>query len=229
MKQITMDGINIELEKKRIKNMYLRVLPPDGRVHVTAPVRMKDEYINSFIRQKLDWIRKQQLRLQSSQSFRSLRFESGETIFYKGRKYVLLVKETAGRPGITVHDTWIEMNVRESNTPEQRKKLLDRWYREALVGDIGPLMERWMSTIGVEASGYTIRDMKTRWGTCNVKTRKVCFNLQLAKKPSECLEYVVVHELVHLLERSHNRVFQGYMDKFLPKWRTIRKELNTME
>lgn len=228
MKQFVVGDITVELEKKRIKNMYLRVLPPDGRVHISAPVRMKEEDIKGFVLNKMDWIKQQQMKLQSSQRFQTICYQTGDKIYYKGRMVVLIVTEKAGRPGVTEHDNLIEMTIKENSSPEQRKKLLDRWYKEALFRDIIPLLEGWEKTIGVKTSGFTIRDMKTRWGTCNIRTKKVCFNLRLAQKPPECLEYVVVHELVHLLEKSHNRVFKNYLDRFLPQWRSIKKELDTM-
>lgn len=228
MKQFIIGDITIELEKKRIKNMYLRVLPPDGRVNISAPVMMKEEEIKGFVLSKMDWIKKQQRKLESSQSFHKISYQTGDKIYYKGRILTLIVTEKVGRPGVTEHDNLIEMNIKENSSPEQRKRLLDCWYKEELFRDVVPLLEGWEKTIGVKTHGFTIRDMKTRWGTCNIRTKKVCFNLRLAQKPPECLEYVVVHELVHLLEKSHNHVFKNYLDRFLPQWRSIKKELNTI-
>lgn len=226
MKQITVNNKLIELEKKRIKNMYLRVLPPDGRIHITAPIRMKEEEILHFIFQKMDWVERQQKKLENKQTNQEINYLPGDEISFKGEKYILSLIEKPKHHGISLNGKYIELYVQENSTRDARKKILDKWHREALMADILPLLTKWENLIGVKAAGYTVRDMKTRWGTCNIRTRNICFNLQLAKKPPKCLEYIVVHELVHFLEKSHNHIFKGYLDRFLPEWRSIKKELN---
>ncbi len=226
MKQIIIDSIPVTIERKRIKNMYLRILPPDGRVAVSAPVRMNEEEIERFIRSKLSWILLQQRKLENRHTHQELNYETGEEIYIWGIPYRLIVKETTGRGKLEVIQDEVILTIKPQSTREQREKLLHTWYKKALEQEIPFLLARWEKKIGVRASSVSIRDMKTRWGTCHIQKQAVCLNLQLAKKPPECLEYVMVHELVHLLEKSHNAVFKGYMDQFLPNWRSIKRKLN---
>jgi predicted metal-dependent hydrolase len=229
MKQIIINNIPIELERKRIKNMYLRILPPDGTVHISAPVRMGEEEIQRFVSSKLDWIELQQARLRERHTHQNLEYVTGEDIYIWGRKFYLSVIETEARQSLSFEGDNLILYVKEDSLGEHRKRILDGWYRKALQQEIPSLMEKWENIIGVKSSGWNIRDMKTRWGTCNIRSKNICLNLQLAKKSPKCLEYVIVHELVHLLERSHNNVFKAYMDQFLPGWRNIKKELNGTE
>lgn len=226
MKQIMIDGILISLERKRIKNMYLRILPPEGRVSVSAPMRMKEEEIERFIKSKLEWIRLQQDKMKNRNTLQEQEYVTGEKIYLWGRAYPLVVKETTGRKRIMVTGEEVLLFIQNQSTSEQRKKLLHAWYKKALEQEIPFLLEKWEKRIGVKANSFSIRDMKTRWGTCHIQKKAICLNLQLAKKSPICLEYVLVHELVHLLEKSHNHVFKGYMDQFLPNWRSIKTELN---
>lgn len=229
MKLIWISNIPIELEKKRIKNMYLRILPPDGRVHISAPMKMSEEEIYHFVDQKLSWIMVQQTKIKQRGTHQDLQYITGEQINIWGCSYVLSVRKAMTRNYIEVIGDEILLYIKPDSTKEQRVKLMNTWYKKALEAEIPFLLARWERTIGVSSSGYCIRDMKTRWGTCNIRTKKICLNLQLAKKPPKCLEYVVVHELVHLLEKSHNSVFKGYMDRFLPDWRRIKSELNMVD
>ncbi len=226
MIQIMIDSIPVTIERKRIKNMYLRILPPDGRVSVSAPIRMREDEIEHFIRVKLPWIRLQQEKLEHRHIHQELEYISGEEIYFQGKSYRLIVMETEGRGRIVVEGEEVHLYIKKTNTREQRKKLLHTWYKRAMEQDIPFLLTKWEKQLGVKASYVSIRDMKTRWGTCHIQKKAICLNLQLAKRPQYCLEYVLVHELVHLLEKSHNYVFKGYMDHFLPNWRSIRNELN---
>lgn len=226
MKQIIINGITIDLEKKKIKNMYLRILPPDGKVHISAPIQMKEEYIREFVTAKLEWIVNQQIRMQQRHVQTGIEYESGDEVLVWGEKYFLAVKESCTRNTVKINGWDIILSVKGESTASQRKKIIDDWYRKMLIEELPHLIAKWEKIIGVNSSGFHIRDMKTRWGTCNVRTGNICFNLQLAKKPIRCVEYVVVHELVHLLERSHNYIFKNYMDQFLPNWRSIKKDLN---
>ncbi len=226
MKHIRIKDIPIELEKKRIKNMYLRILPPDGRVHISAPMKMSEEEIFRIVERKLSWIRLQQTKIQQRNAHRELEYITGEQIFIWGGSYSLVVKDTLKRNYIELVGDELVLYMKHDSTKEQRERLVNAWYKKTLEEEIPFLLARWERTIGVASSGFRIRDMKTRWGTCNTRTKMICLNLQLAKKPPKCLEYVVVHELVHLLERSHNSIFKGYMDLFLPEWRGIKAELN---
>ncbi|HWT27717.1 MAG TPA: SprT family zinc-dependent metalloprotease [Mobilitalea sp.] len=229
MKELYIDGFTIELEKKRIKNMYLRVLSADGRVIVTAPVRMTEADIKRFVMSKADWIEKQQEKLSRRNIDKELEYVSGEEIPLWGDSYELIIENTPNRSSAALFNGRILLKVKDNSTKSQREAVLNNLYHKALEQSIPEYIAKWERIIGVKSSSWNIRNMKTRWGTCNVREKKICLNLQLAKKPPECLEYVVVHELVHLLERSHNKVFKAYMDQFLPDWRNIRKRLNGME
>lgn len=226
MKQITIDNLPITLERKRIKNMYLRILPPDGRVSISAPLKMSEEEIKRFVLSKKAWIKQQQEKLEHRHTHQEQMYETGEEIYIWGRRYSLIIKETSGRSKLEVIEDEVILTTKPESTREQKAKLMNSWYKRALEQEIPFLLTRWEKNIGVKASTWSIRDMKTRWGTCHVQKKAICLNLQLAKKPPECLEYVVVHELVHLLEKSHNQVFKSYMDRYLPNWRKRKKELN---
>ncbi len=226
MKLLWINNIPIELEKKRIKNMYLRILPPDGRVHITAPLKMTEEEIYHFVERKLSWIMLQQNKVQQRHTHQELQYITGEQISIWGRRHALVVKEALTRSHVEVIGDELILYMKPNSTREQRERMVNAWYKKVLEAEIPFLLARWERVIGVASSSYCIRNMKTRWGTCNTRSKKICLNLQLAKKPPKCLEYVVVHELVHLLERSHNNVFKGYMDQFLPQWRRIKSELN---
>ena len=155
-----------------------------------------------------------------------LKFVSGETHYYKGTSYLLNVIYRNGFPKIVVQgDGHIDLYVREGSTTEQREKVMTEWYRKQLKQELPSLIAKWEEVIGVKIKEYNVKQMKTRWGTCNVSARRIWINLELAKKPEHCLEYLVVHEMVHLLERKHNAHFKSQMDKFIPQWRTYRKEL----
>lgn len=226
MKIIELNGLEVELQRKKIKNMYLRVLPPNGRILITAPLRMSEGEIKCFVLSKMDWILTQYHKVRQREENREIVYESGDRILLWGQEYNLSVIEAVGRSHLYLENSTLKLYIRKESTKEQRRQVIEAWYRELLEVKIPPIMAKWENIIGVTSSGFSIRDMKTRWGTCNIRTRKICFNLQLVKKMPKCLEYVVVHELVHLLEKSHNHVFKGYMDHFLPEWRRIRKELN---
>lgn len=227
MKKIDINGLEIELEKKRIKNMYLKILPPEGRIHVSAPQRINEEEIKRFLLSKLDWIIEQQEKIRQRDYGQELKFVTGEEIPVWGRRLILQVDMSGKSNSVVVTSGQVYLSVRKGSTIEQRKKVLDHWYRKALEQQLPDCIAKWENILGVKTSGFIIRDMKTRWGTCNIRTGKICLNLQLAKKPPKCMEYVTVHELVHLLEKSHNHIFKAYMDKFLPEWRSLKKELNT--
>lgn len=226
MKQLLISGITAELERKKIKNMYLRLLPPDGRVHISAPLRMSEESIRNFVLSRLDWIEKHQEIIRQKKEYLKLDYVTGEEVTVWGRRLTLTVLEGSPKNAAEIKDTQLRLYLKNISQSEQRLKIVNAFYRNEMVQAVPPLIMKWEKIIGVKSSGFTIRDMKTRWGTCNIRSANICLNLQLAKKPERCLEYVIVHELVHLLEHSHNRIFKGYMDRFLPDWRNIKNELN---
>lgn len=226
MEQIIFNNIPMEIERKKIKNMYLKILPPDGKVLISAPIRMPAEEIRRFVQLKYEWIIKQQQKMQARPRQDVHKYISGEEIILWGKKYALKVILTERKARVSLSGEEVYLYVKLNSTPESRARILNQWYKEVLQEAIPELIEKWEKIIGVKASEFVVRDMKTRWGSCNIRTGKICLNLRLVNKRPICLEYVIVHELVHLLEASHNHVFKSYMDQFLPNWRIIKKELN---
>lgn len=228
MTNFTVCGIEIELIKKNIKNLHLSVLPPNGRVRISAPRRMDNEVIRLFAISKLSWIKKQRAKFKNQERQPERQFISGESHYFLGERYFLNVVYTNKRKqGVEIRNkTYLDLFVREGSTQEQRQKVMKEWYRRELKALIPLLIEKWEAIIGVKIESWGVKLMKTRWGTCNISAKKIWINLELAKRNPLCLEYIVVHEMVHLLERYHNELFFAYMDKFLPNWRSIKAELN---
>jgi predicted metal-dependent hydrolase len=223
--RIVISDINIEVQKKNIKNMHLSVLPPDGKVRISVPVNAKDETIRLFAISKIGWIKKQIDRFQNQPRQTEREFVSGESHYVWGRRYRMEIIHNH-RNNVEIKGNKLILTVREFSTTQQREKIMTEWYRKQLKEKLPELVEKWEEIIGVKAETVRVKNMLTRWGTCNTKDKRIWINLQLAKKPIECLEYVIVHELVHLLEKSHNSVFVDYMDKFLPDWRVTKDLLN---
>ncbi|MBM7871604.1 putative metal-dependent hydrolase [Clostridium pascui] len=227
MTSLIIDDIEIWVQKKKIKNIYLRVAAPQGRVQVSAPKNMKDEAIKMFLISKMPWIKKHKDKYKNQPKQCIREYVSGESVYLWGKKYALEVLYSNKQNNIKINGDRLILQVRENSTVDQREKLLNEWYRENIKSEIPEYLEKWQKIIGVTAEEWGVKNMKTRWGTCNVRDKRIWLNLQLTKKPPKCLEYVIVHELVHLLEKNHNNIFIGYMDKFMPNWRIIKKELNT--
>ncbi|HWQ58111.1 MAG TPA: SprT family zinc-dependent metalloprotease [Clostridia bacterium] len=225
MTRLTLDGLEIAVEKKRIKNMYIRVHAPDGQVKITAPLNVSDEAIRAFASSRTAWINKQLHRIAAQAERAEPSYITGEYCDIWGARYLLEIV-TGKRGGARLEGQSVLLSAREDSTPQQRAKTLEGLYRALLSEAVPPLIERYESLAGVRAAGWRIRNMKSRWGSCGIPSRRICLNLQLAKKPPECLEYVIVHELVHLLERGHNARFWAYMDRFYPNWRAVRAALN---
>ncbi|WP_097027670.1 M48 family metallopeptidase [Clostridium peptidivorans] len=226
MSTLIIDDIEIQVQKKKIKNIYLRVKAPQGGVQVSAPKNMNDEAIKMFVISKISWIKKHQEKYKNQPKQCKREYVSGESVYVFGGKYALELVYSNRCNDVKINGDKLILQVRERSTIERRANVLNEWYRENIKREIPKLLEKWQKIIGVTAEEWGVKNMKTRWGTCNVRDKRIWLNLQLAKKHPKCLEYVVVHELVHLLEKSHNNIFIGYMDKFLPNWRKIKKELN---
>lgn len=225
-KTITVQDIDALVVRKPVRTMRLRVYPPEGRVGVSAPLLMSDAAIRAYIADKLPWIRRHRERFRSAERLSARNMESGETVFWLGRPYRLEVRERGRGIGARLSgpDT-LELYAPLGADADRRRTILDGWYRERLKELIPPLLSKWEAEIGVKTSDWGVKRMKTRWGTCNVRARRIWLNLELAKRPAECLEYVIVHELTHLLERSHDKRFKGLLDRFLPDWRRRRDTL----
>lgn len=219
-------GVKIEVIKKKIKNIHLSVLPPLGRVRISAPIGTNDETIKLFAIKKIGWIKKQIQKYKNQPRQSEREYVSGESHYLWGRRYRLELKYTKKANKVETKGSKLVLTVREASTQEQREKIMNEWYRAELKAKLPALIEKWEKIIGVKINDFGVKNMRTKWGTCNVKDKRIWINLQLAKKPVACLEYIVVHELVHLLEKNHTPVFIEYMDKFLPGWRVTKDELN---
>jgi len=224
---IRVRGLAVQIVRKDIKNLHLGVYPPNGRVRVAVPLAVSDDAVRLAVIGKLGWIKKRQASFaaQARQSEREML--SGESHYFLGRRYRLRVVQYEGPARVSLRNQAIlELHIRTDTDAKARERALQRWYREQLKAMIPPLLEKWQPIMGVEVADWGIKRMKTKWGACTVEARRIWLNLELAKKPVQCLEYMVVHELVHLLERHHNDRFSAYMDQYLPQWRLHRAELN---
>lgn len=224
--QIEISGITIDIQKKNIKNMHLAVLPPDGKVRVSAPMHLSDESIAMFVRTKLGWIKKQQEKfaLQPRQSERD--FISGETLYVFGKQFFLRVMYSYKGNSLVLNGNEAVLTVRKESTARQREAFVNEWYRDLLKEKISIYLPKWEQITGLYCDSWQTKYMTTRWGTCNTNTRKIWFNLQLAKKPIECLEYVILHELAHLKVKNHGKDFIAILDMYMPYWRETKKLLN---
>jgi predicted metal-dependent hydrolase len=202
------------------------VYPPVGRVRVAAPERLDEDAIRLAIVQRLPWIRKQQEQLLTAERQSEREMVTGESHYVWGQRLRLALSETVGRPGIVVAGAKLLVSAPVTMDDAHRRKLLESWYRKQIKAAIPPLIEKWEPIIGSNVNTWTVRRMKTKWGTCNPDTANLWFNIELAKKHPACLEYIVVHEMTHFLEHTHNDRFVALMDKHLPNWRAVRDELN---
>jgi predicted metal-dependent hydrolase len=223
---LTVRGIDVDVVYKDIKNLHIGVYPPLGRVRVAAPLRLRDEDVRLAVVQRLPWInkRRQQLQTVIRQSQREM--VAGESHYVWGLRHRLKVIERPGPAHVEVDGERLLLYVPQGTTAEKRRDLLRRWQRQQLRERIPTLIAKWEPIVGREVRRWSIRRMKTKWGSCNSETGHVCFNLELAGKHPDLLEYIAVHEMVHLHERRHNERFRDFMDRFMPNWRRHRDELN---
>ncbi len=220
------DNIWVELRPKKIKNIHLRVHQPDGRVTLSAPIHMEIETIRRFLISKIDWILQQQRKIKERPKESQREFLNQESHYVWGECYLLNVVEIDTAPRIELSGNQLMYYSKSNWNQVQKLKFLDAWYRELIRNQLVEMVPKWEGSIGVKANQWLIQKMKTLWGSCNTKTHSIRLNSELAKKPKECLEYVVVHELMHLIEPSHNRRFVTLMDQHMPQWRTLKKILN---
>ena len=223
--QITVSGITVAVVKKKIKNLHLRVKAPDGRVELSAPVGLSNGKIEEFLRDKRDWILQQQGKFSQQTDQMARDYVSGELLYVWGQPYRLEVGQ-GKRNQLVLERGRALLTVREGSTREQRERWVNEWYRTQLKEAVGRLLPKWEAITGLHPDSWQSKNMTTRWGTCNVRDRRIWLNLQLAKYPAECLEYVILHELTHLVEKGHNQRFYAHMDRYMPRWRQVRKQLN---
>jgi len=226
--RIELGDITVDVILKDIKNVHLSVYPPAGRVRISAPKRMSLDTIRVFAISKLDWIKQQQAKLRAQERETPRDYVDRESHYVWGKRYLLTVTESDAPPAIELKHSRMLLRVRPRTGEARREALVEEWYREQLKDAVPPLLVKWQPLLGVGVERFFVQRMKTRWGSCNHKERTIRLNTELAKKPAECLEYIVVHELVHLLEPTHNARFIALMDRFMPKWRHDREALNRL-
>ena len=226
--QIVISGIPIDIHKKNIKNMHLQIKPPNGQVVISAPLSMDDKAIEVYARTNLGWIKKQIEKFQQQPRSAKRQYVSGETKYIWGKQYYLSFVPDSRKNSFKIQGNSIVLSMRKNSTVKQREKYIREQYRRLLKGEIEKILPKWEQITGLHCESWQIKYMITRWGTCNTEKKKLWFNLQLAQKPVECLEYVILHELIHLKERTHYSIFIAYMDMYMKNWREVRKELNDL-
>ena len=228
LRQIIVGGVAVQVFRKGIKNLHLGVYPPHGRVRVAAPLRVSDDAVRLAVIGKLGWIKRQRVRFEAQPRQSAREMVSGESHYFLGRRYRLRVIEHDGSARVVLRSqTRLELRVRPNTDAWQRERILHQWYRRQIKQLIPPLIEKWQAVMGVAVADWGVKKMKTKWGACNIEARRIWLNLELAKKSPQCLEYIIVHELAHLLERNHNDHFAAVMDKHLPHWQASRAVLNS--
>ena len=218
--QVLVDGITIDIVRKKIKNLNITVYARNGRVQVSSPMRASDKSIRDFVLTKIEWVKKHRGKFAESEYAEPLKYKTGEKHYYNAVAYPLSVISLTGRkPFVRINEGVMELYVKPRSTFKQREKVMREWYRAELKKALPPLMLKWESRIGVKSESFGIKYMTSRWGTCNITDKRIWINLELAKRSTACLEYIIVHELTHLLEASHNKRFKSLMDKHMPDWR----------
>lgn len=229
MDKITVSNITIDVIRKDIKNIHLAVYPPTGRVRIAAPLSVNDDAIRLFAISKLGWIKRHQREFDAQERISPREYKQRESHYFQGRRYLMKIIEKDEPPKVILRTrTYIELHVRPNTSFEKRQEVITEWYRAELKKLIPGIIEKWEKSLNVTIDEWQVKQMKTNWGTCNIEKKRILINLELAKKPLHCLEYVILHEMVHLLERHHNERFLYYMDTFLPNWKQIRTELNKL-
>ncbi|MCL3781160.1 M48 family peptidase [Prolixibacteraceae bacterium JC049] len=228
MQNIKLGNIDIEVEQKDIKNIHLSVYPPNGRVRIAAPLRMDLDTIRLFAISKLQWIKAQQEKLLQQVRETPREYLERESHYFLGKRYLMKIHQANAPAKVELDHKYIHLHIKPNTSPEKRADIINEWYRKQLKQIVPQLITKWEEVIGVKSNSFGIKKMRTKWGTCNTEAKRIWLNLELAKKPKICLEYIIAHELVHLIERSHNQRFVKLMDQFMPKWRFHREELNKL-
>lgn len=227
MPQISVAEISVDVIHKEIKNLHLGVYPPDGRVRVAAPFSVNDEAVRLAVIARLPWIRKQRESFQNQMRESPRTYTSQERHSFLGREYLLTITETTGKQGVSITEAGdMILSVRPGADTKRREKVLSDWHKKELKKLISPLIAKWEPVLGVRVTAFGIRKMKTKWGSCNPKTARIVINTELIKKPVHCLDYIVLHEMVHLIEKRHNDRFRSVLTRHMPDWQDIRSELN---
>ena len=228
MQEIQLGDITVEVTQKDIKNVHLSVYPPFGQVKIAAPIRMNLDTIRIYAITKLSWIKKQQTKIKAQKREAPREYLTKESHYYLGKRYMLKVIIHNSAPIVKLEHNIIELYIRPETDTAKRKDILEEWYRSKLKEMIPLIINRLEEVMSVEVKEFGIKKMKTKWGTCNIESQRIWLNLELAKKPINCLEYIVIHEMTHLLERNHNNRFVALMNQFMPNWKEVKEELNRL-
>jgi len=226
--QIQLGDIAVDVVQKDIKNIHLSVYPPTGKVRISAPLRMDIDTIRVFAITMLGWIKSQQKKLLEQERETPREYLDRESHYLWGKRYLLHVVEKDAAPEVELKHNKILFRIRPATSDERKQEILDAWYREKLKEVVSVLIMKWEPLMGVKVEKFFVQKMKTKWGSCSPGSKSIRLNTDLAKKPPECLEYIVVHEMTHLLEPTHNSRFVTLMDQFMPKWRFYKDELNKL-
>lgn len=227
MGKIIVSNLTVDVIRKDIKNMHLAVYPPTGRVRISAPLRVNDDAIRLFAISKLGWIKRHQRKFENQERISPREYKERESHYFQGKRYLLRIKETDGAGFIDLKGkTYLDLYVRKNASFINKQRVVNEWYRTRLKAMLPELVKTWEIKIGVKVESFGIKRMKTKWGSCNINKKRIWLNLELAKKPIHCLEFVLVHEIVHLLERNHNDRFKRLMDTYFPNWKQVKEELN---
>ena len=226
--QIAFGDITVDVVRKDIKNIHLSVYPPNGRVRIAAPSRMRLDTIRVFAISRLGWIKQQQKKLQEQERETPREYVDRESHDLWGKRYLLKVIEGDAAPSVALQHSRMLLRVRPGTDAKKKQAIVEAWYRRQLKAALPPLIARWEPLLEVKVERFFVQRMKTKWGSCNHGARTIRLNTELAKKPRECLEYIVVHEMTHLLEPTHNARFVALMDQCMPQWRFYRDQLNRL-
>ena len=226
--QIKLGDIVVDVVQKDIKNIHLSVYPPTGKVRISAPLRMEIDTIRVFAITKLGWIKSQQKKLLEQERETPREYLDRESYYLWGKRYLLKVVEKDAAPEVELKHNKMLFQIRPATTDERKQDILEAWYREKLKEVVPALIAKWEPLMGVKVEKFFVQKMKTKWGSCSPGSKSIRLNTDLAKKPPESLEYIVVHEMTHLLEPTHNARFISLMDQFMPKWRFYKDELNKL-
>jgi len=226
--QIRLGDIAVDVVLKDIKNIHLSVYPPVGKVRIAAPLRMDMDTIRVFAITKLGWIKSQQKKLLEQQRETPREYLDRESHYVWGKRYLLQLVEKDAAPEVELKHNKMRLQIRPASSEVRKQEILEAWYRDRIKEAVPVLIAKWEPLIGVKVERFFVQRMKTKWGSCSPHSKSIRLNAELAKKPPECLEYIVVHEMVHLLEPTHNSRFITLMDRFMPKWRFYKEELNKL-
>jgi predicted metal-dependent hydrolase len=226
--KIDLGGISVDVYKKDIKNVHLSVYPPTGKVRISAPLRMSLDNIRVFAISKLAWIRQQQKKVQEQEREPPREYLDRESHYVWGKRYLLKMIEKNAAAEVELKHRHLVLQVRPGTGEEKKQAILEEWYRTQLKAAVPALIAKWQPLMGVKVERFFVQRMKTKWGSCNPATAGIRVNTDLARKPRECLEYIIVHEMAHLLEPTHNSRFAALMDLFMPNWQSYREALNRL-